>query len=147
MLVECILEHRRDGLALPVDVTAGGVRQHRHDAHDVRMRRGDHEVRVVVAEHRLLDERDRVMAREPREDLLRPLPDEIPAQVRMDDDRDVVESIDRDAGQCGTYRVERGRVLHQGLAKTGLPVPSKHRARVPGLCAVVAIARAPVNPA
>ena len=80
----------RPGLRVGIGHVLAG--QARHDADHVRMRFGDVEPGVVGAD-RLLDEQDRVAACQAREDLLRPLPDEVPAQVRVDDEREALQPL------------------------------------------------------
>jgi hypothetical protein len=93
MLTERALQVRQYRRALRIDVQLLRVIQHRHDAHDVRIRFAHCDARLASVRQRLFDEGDAMMSGEPDEDLLRPLPDEVPAQVAMSDDRQIVRYV------------------------------------------------------
>ncbi|MGE5526321.1 MAG: hypothetical protein ACM3SS_21620 [Rhodospirillaceae bacterium] len=62
----------------------------RNDTHDISGRLRYIEPRRVIAPHRLLDEHDAMISSESRQDVLRPLPYEVPTEVRMDYDWQIV---------------------------------------------------------
>ena len=93
MITERALQVRQQRGPLRIDVQSFRAMQRRHDADDIRIRLADCEARLAIVGQRLFDEGDAMASSESDEDLLRPLPDEVPSEVAMNDDRKGVRRI------------------------------------------------------
>ena len=103
MITERALQVRQQRGPLRVDVQSLRAVQRRHDADDIRIRLGDLQAGLAIVRQRLFDEGDAVPSGEADEDLLRPLPDEVPPQVAMNDDRKSIVGCVR---RCGMVQLQ-----------------------------------------
>jgi hypothetical protein len=84
---ESALQARHYLSALPIEVQSFRAVQDRHDANNVGKRLADGETALALVEQRLFNEGNAVVRSESNEDLLWPLPYEVPSQVAMHNDR------------------------------------------------------------
>ena len=87
MIDESALQARHYLSALPIEVQSFRAVQDWHDANDIGKRLGDGETGLAIVEQRLFNEGNTVVRSESNEDLLWPLPYEVPSQVAMHNDR------------------------------------------------------------
>src|SRR3954464_10893463 len=88
-----------------------------NDPYDIRKRLGNRETRVGRIPHRFLNERNAVPCRKAREDLLRPLPHEIPAQMGVNDNWQLHSTLAADKrGVIYMGNTVEFILLHQDLA-------------------------------
>lgn len=87
MIIEHALQVRQQRGPLRIDVQSFRAVQYRHDADDIRKRLAHCEPRLAIIGQRLLNESGAMARSESDEDLLGPLPNEVPPQVAMNDDR------------------------------------------------------------
>jgi hypothetical protein len=126
MFIEGAAQMRQQLGALRIDVEVFRAIQRRHDANDVSMRLADRKARFAVIPKRLFDEGDTVPESESHEQLLRSLPDKIPSQMTVDDDRRAVAFI-RSGGVVAHGDAERNN-LHDWLDDKNRALISKGRA-------------------
>ena len=98
MITERALQVRQQRGPLRIDGQSFRAVKRRHDADDIRNRLAHCEARLTIIGQRLLNESDAMARSESDEDLLGPLPDEVPSQVAMNDDRKGIVGLVRRGG-------------------------------------------------
>src|SRR6266446_498411 len=78
-------------------------------------------------EHRLFDEEDRMLLGEAREELLRALPDESPAQMAEDDDAVAIGLATLGGFDAGVDRTRDGRLAGQAGSGIGQAIGGAER--------------------